>query len=414
MADANRVPPGSINWKELDSRLGKAFTPAVPVSEETLFAGRLEQIRLIMNAVNQRGQHVIVYGERGVGKTSLANILSSRIGAAPGDPDVLTPRVTCDTTDDFTSLWRKVFAQVDMIKKKRAPGFSNTLFEETKTATDVVPDSIKPDDVRRLLTFVGDEQTTILIFDEFDRVTNPKVRRAVADTVKVLSDHDVPTTMILVGVADTVGELIAEHRSIERALVQIKMPRMAPNELIEILQLGTDYAGMSITDEAADAIARLSQGFPNYTHMLGLWAGHVAIDQRSVEIERAHLKPAVERAVANAQESLLEDYRRAVSSPQPDNLFSRVLLACALAEHDRFGYFAAADVRDPLSELMKKEYRIPSFARHLKEFCEPSRGPVLRRSGEKRKFKYRFVSPLMQPFAIMQGMLEGHIANDSL
>jgi len=85
-------------------------------------------------------------------------------------------------------------------------------------------------------------------------------------------------------------------------------------------------------------------------------------------IEQADLKPAVLRAAANAQESLLEDYRRAVSSPQPDNLFSRVLLACALAEHDRFGYFAAADVREPLSQIMKRHYQIPSFAKYLKRF----------------------------------------------
>lgn len=408
MVAANTQP----DWRDIDARLGRAFTPAVPVGEEALFAGRIEQVRLILSAVSQRGQHVIVYGERGVGKTSLANILSSRISAAPGEPPILTPRVTCDTTDDFTALWRKLFAQVDMIKKKRTMGFSNTLFEETKTASEVIPESIKPDDVRRLLTFLGEEQLTILVLDEFDRIINQRARRAVADTIKVLSDHDVPTTIIIVGVADTVSELIAEHRSIERALVQIRMPRMAHDELIDILRLRTDYAGMKITNDAAESIARLSQGFPHYTHLIGLRAGHVAIDRKSLVIERTDLKPAVERAVANAQETLLEDYRRAVSSAQPDNLFSRVLLACALAEHDRFGYFAAADVRAPLSEVMGRDYQIPSFAKHLKEFCESSRGPVLNRSGEKRKFRYRFMSPLMQPFAIMQGIMDGHVKSD--
>lgn len=58
---------------------------------------------------------------------------------------------------------------------------------------------------------------------------------------------------------------------------------------------------------------------------------------------------------------------------------------------------------------MGRRYEIPSFAKHLKEFCQESRGPVLLRSGEKRKFRYRFTNPLMQPLVIMQGVLEGHI-----
>ena len=69
-------------------------------------------------------------------------------------------------------------------------------------------------------------------------------------------------------------------------------------------------------------------------------------------------------------------------------------------------------MRAPLSEVMGRDYQIPSFAKHLKEFCESSRGPVLNRSGEKRKFRYRFMSPLMQPFAIMQGIMDGHVKSD--
>ena len=40
-------------------------------------------------------------------------------------------------------------------------------------------------------------------------------------------DAKVPATVVLIGVADSVGELIREHGSVERALVQIQMPRMS-------------------------------------------------------------------------------------------------------------------------------------------------------------------------------------------
>ncbi len=53
-----------------------------------------------------------------------------------------------------------------------------------------------------------------------------------------------------------------------------------------------------------------------------------------------------------------------------------------------------------------RAYEIPSYAQHLKEFCENSHGPVLQSVGVKHRFRYRFVSPLMQPFVIMLGVLD--------
>lgn len=407
----------SVEWTAIDDRLTKAFLPSVPVSENTLFAGRIEQIRRIMSTVNQPGQHAIVYGERGVGKTSLANILSSRIGASPGEPLPLTPRVTCDSTDDFTSIWTKLFEQIEVIKRKQAAGFTTgPLIEMMEPAYQAgqIPEVIKPDTVRRLLTDLGERQPTIVIFDEFDRISNQRARRAMADTIKVMSDHDVPATIILVGVADTVDDLLAEHKSIERATVQIKMPRMFDNELHEILEKGTLMAGLTIADDVKEEIAKLSQGLPHYTHLLGLHAGHVAVDRKSLQIQHRDLRPAIERAVSQSQSSLVEAYRVAVSSPQKDNLYASVLLACALADSDRFGYFAAADVREPLTRIVGRHHEIPAFARHLKAFCEASHGPILKKSGERRRFRYRFVNPLMQPFVIMQGILEGHVDTASL
>jgi hypothetical protein len=91
-----------------------------------------------------------------------------------------------------------------------------------------------------------------------------------------------------------------------------------------------------------------------------------------------------------------------------------VLLACALAEKDQQGTFAAQDVRDPIREITGRPYGIASFAQHLNEFCESARGPMLQRTGTKRKYRYRFLNPLMQPFAIMQGFRTNKITKSLL
>ena len=60
---------------------------------------------------------------------------------------------------------------------------------------------------------------------------------------------------MLVGVADSVDQLIEEHQSIERAAVQIHMPRMSVSELSEIIDKGLSQAGMTIEPEAKKSIA---------------------------------------------------------------------------------------------------------------------------------------------------------------
>jgi replication-associated recombination protein RarA len=74
-----------VDWPTLSDSAGRSFTPNVPVSENDLFAARIEEVRRVCDAINQRGQHAVVYGERGVGKTSLANILQFRIKSASRD-----------------------------------------------------------------------------------------------------------------------------------------------------------------------------------------------------------------------------------------------------------------------------------------------------------------------------------------
>lgn len=404
MAD-NRAP------EQLALEASRVFTPAVPVSENALFAGRMDEIRRVVDVINQRGQHAVIYGERGVGKTSLANIIASKLTASV---PILAPRINCDSTDSFPSLWKKIFSQVDLIQKKRQPGFQLTIFEETIAAADVVGNDVTPDDVRRLLTLLGDNKLVYLIFDEFDRLVDGHARRAMADTIKALSDHDVRATIIIVGVADNVEELIAEHQSVDRAIEQIKMPRMARGEIYELLTKGVARLGMRVTAQAQLRIALLSQGLPHYAHLLGLHAVRTAIDAGTDTIEVQHVSLAISKAAAGSQQSLRSDLQKAITSPQKENIYSQVLLACAMAKADEFGFFYAADVRGPLAKIMKKRYEIPSFAKHLNDFCQPSRGPVLQKHGVKHKFRYRFSNPLLQPLIIMKGIVDKRITEEML
>ncbi|OZI31717.1 hypothetical protein CAL29_27990 [Bordetella genomosp. 10] len=379
------------------SKLASVFSPSAPIDQQTLFSGRMSQLLDVMNAVSQKGQHAILFGERGVGKTSLARVISAAVRSSGAQ---YVASINCDPQMTFTTLWQKIFREIPVTHGKAPVGFTGEPSFTVDSLANHLPAVVTPDDIRYLLARMPG---ILVVIDELDRLEDHSVTALLADTIKTLSDHAVPTTVLLVGVADSVDALIQEHQSVERALVQIRMPRMSPAELYEIIDKGLGQAGMTITPEARDKIAILSQGLPHYTHLLALYAAQRVVLTGRTEITAQDVRTAIDGALAKAQQSIISSYHKATTSPQ-DNLYPQVLLACALAKADGLGSFAASDVRGPLSHIMQKTYDIPAFAQHLNKFCEEIRGPVLLRTGSARRYRFRFVNPLLQPYVLMDGI----------
>jgi hypothetical protein len=76
--------------------------------------------------------------------------------------------------------------------------------------------------------------------------------------------------------------------------------------------------------------------------------------------------------------------------------------------------FGAKDVRAPLSRVLKKPAKIEAYIRHLDKFAQPERGPVLKKEGQKRRFQYSFVEPMMQPYVLMKGLADKKITEQDL
>lgn len=398
-------------WTELALEAGRVFNPNTPIDERALFAGRDLQIRRVVDVVNQKGQHAVIFGERRVGKTSLANVLSQFLGHPTGD--VLAPRVNCDGADTFDSVWKKVFGRIELIRAEPVMGFKSKPARRSFSSADLLGDKPGADGVTRALTILSRDALPILIIDEFDRLSEIP-RRGFADTIKSLSDHAVSATVILVGVADSVDQLIQEHQSVARALVQIPMPRMSPSEISQIVSTGLSHLGMTIDDHARRRIVLLAQGLPHYAHLIGLHASRAALDSHSTSVSVEIVNQAIAKAIEDAQQSIRNAYYDAIRSPRKDNLFADVLLACALAKTNELGYFAAQDVRQPIRGIVGKNYDIPTFAQHLNEFSEIKRGRILQKTGDKRRYRYRFSDPLMQPYVIMQGVVGGKVPAASI
>lgn len=222
-----------------DRAAAVAAAIAEPVPEQ-----RGEQIRKMLEATMERGKHVILFGERGVGKTSLAKVFHNLFPTTLRH--IFSVREQADPSDTFSSIWRKVFKDVHV----RACRNGNS--ELVPVADFYSSADIAPDDIRRELEgLFKPNDIPVLIIDEYDKLGDrQRTNELMANTIKSLSDYGINVTVILVGVADNINDLMGEHASLGRCVEQIPMPRMTITERREILQKIVPRLGMKLHDNA--------------------------------------------------------------------------------------------------------------------------------------------------------------------
>jgi hypothetical protein len=85
--------------------------------------------------MRQRGQHAVIYGERGVGKTSLATIAADQ---AKRD-EFFTAHVICDSSDDFSTIWGKIFEEISVV----ADGEFGNALQYVRNQDDITPNEVR-------------------------------------------------------------------------------------------------------------------------------------------------------------------------------------------------------------------------------------------------------------------------------
>jgi SpoVK/Ycf46/Vps4 family AAA+-type ATPase len=398
-------PKTQADWDALLFEATQLFTPSTPIDENALFAGRGEQVRKMLDASMEKGKHVILFGERGVGKTSLAKVFYSLFPSTLRH--IFAIREQADPSDNFSSIWRKVFKDIH-IRASRDTNNGGPV-----PVADYYTGDIAPDDIRRELeALFKPSDIPILIIDEYDKLGDKqRTNELMANTIKSLSDYGINATVILVGVADNINDLMGEHASLGRCVEQIPMPRMNITERKEILDKIIPRLGMKLHENTMWKIVHLSRGLPSYVHSLGLYSAESAIQRKAILISESDVDNAIKRVLDRSQESIKEEYAKAVHSNRSDSLYKQVLLACALADTDfeGRGTFAPLAVCKPLTAILKREkpVKIDAFQQHLKKFITDERATILVRRGHDRAFRFRFREPMMQPFVIMQGIEQG-------
>lgn len=388
------------DWRALRFEVGQIFTPSTPVGVADLFAGRKDQIGKLVDAISERGRHIIIYGEPGVGKTSIAQILRYYVPRKVSRVYYLRKAVF--SADSYSSIWLDVFRQ---IKFTANAGDGDKEY----VVADLYESGVTPSDVVREMSNFSENDIPIIVIDEFNLLKDAGASKQMAETIKAVSDEGLNVTIVIVGISDTVENLIDGHSSIARCTEEVLMPRMNSKEMQDLLETRFSKVGMKIDGDAKWKIINLCKGLPAFAHALGKGAALSAITGKRMLMTDADVDTAIDDVIGGSQNTLKNDYEVATRSNQERARFRQILTACALSKSDESGYFTAKQVQEPLATILKKEIGIDGFNPNLKELASDKRGCVLQQIGTERIYRYRFRNPAMQPYVIMKGIKDGFL-----
>lgn len=272
------------------------FTPQEPVTDPKKFAGRGEVIRNAVDALYNH-KNIIVTGERGIGKSSVAYQLiymaqglrellnkldidtgDFRFSYATGDHRCVPEDTLFDIVGALlNSLLINLNIKEKETKKETEWGVDLKFF---KIGQKKEKEQIEfPELADQFVNFVSDiikknvgqfNGITFLI-DEIDCLSDDvqlaPFLKATAEGFKFKQCNNV--SFVIAGVTGTITNLITQHPSFSRLIENIELRRMPMDELDEIIVNALRGTGVGIRSQVKKIIIKLADRFPEPVQLLG-------------------------------------------------------------------------------------------------------------------------------------------------
>ena len=323
-----------LKFKEV---LKANLTPARAIKDPEHLRGRASMLRTIDRALNSPGRHIFIFGDRGVGKTSLAQSAAVLHQSADAEPI----SIACDGSAKFFQLVQDMArgclppkgvgqkTNSTRTLKIGVPGVSYEMVQGIESGVVPLPSTIN--ESISLLKIVGSmhSKEPVLIVDEFDQLRTTEDKKAFADLIKQVSDQEVPLRMIFCGIGSALEELIGTHLSTDRYITPIPLERLSHDARWEIIKSAAEALGVDVSKELQIRIGQISDGFPYYVHLICemmFWS--LFDDVRNItKCETVHFGDGIRGAVTEAQTSLRHAYESATQKYSDD--YQEVLWAVA-------------------------------------------------------------------------------------
>jgi len=381
-------------FDEMRSRLYTGFAASQPVADRRSFAGRSEVLERLIRATEDLRLHVVLYGERGLGKTSCLHMLAH----VAREAGYLVVYISCGTKSAFEEVIRCAAAQVPLLYCRGVAPASAEV-EAGKTFADILPaDPFSPQAASEVLASIVDTRV-LVILDEFDQSLSRDFRVSVAELLKNLSDRAARIQFLIAGIADNLTELIEHVPSIQRNIFALQLERMSPSELRDVIRNGEAITGLRFDQEAAGQIIDVANGFPYFARLLASYAGLRALDDQRSTANIWDVLGAIHDAAEQFGGRIPQKSKKQLERLAETGHLQH-LGALAGAAQMKGGAFATAD----FETLFPDEERVAE-CRRLVENLTATNG-VIARNDEREAGTFRFLDDTAVPYVWFCAALE--------
>lgn len=360
-------------------QLRNAFTPSQPVIDYRMFSGRTQLLTTLIRSIEEQRLHTVIYGQRGIGKTSILHVLTQL--AREARYHVIY--ISCGASSNLEEIFRAIAAGIPLLYHS---GFSPTGAEAERGATlaDLLPAG--PVSVRTASDMLANVTGTrvLVILDEFDRCESPEFGRNVAELLKNLSDRAVRMQLIIAGVASNLTELVEHIPSIQRNITAVQIPRMTSAEILELVKNGAKRSGLTFSDDAVQQMIFAANGLPYLASLLSQHAGLVAIDDGRTVVSSDDFSAAVTRAASELKGRISARAQIQISE-RLDHRSRKLLSALSRGAQHVGGQFGIADI--------KAMFQQPTVMEECLTLIESlaSEGVLIEIQPEGSEYRYRFI-----------------------
>lgn len=385
------------------SGVRRIFTPFAPIKTEGFLLGRAEEVQELISSVNTPGQYALIYGNRGVGKSSLA-VVVSKIVKKHFNYDVFITRCDSETTltrilsDVLVSLGidpnriNEKFQSAQSGAAKAGVGFFGADIKSQRTSWTETDSKTNLQSSAWLAKLVKDKKY-LLVVDEADAIKCEVEKRKISEFLKILSDSSAKFKMIIVGVATTGKDLIENHKSVERCINEIVLSPIKISALKSIVTEGAKRLNLHIEDDVVDDIVDISCGYPHFVHLIALRCAEQAIIEELQLFTQEMLPEALRLSAKYSDGRFKRIYEECIEINS--DVTRKVLLGAALCHHKGFLVRELLEMTTNAVDNSLSKWQIENCLRRI---VNSGQADVITRVG---RGHYRFADPRMPSYIRM-------------